>query len=143
MKKLNAVLLQMIKFLETAEFENNTLGSFYIDYLQDGVYTWNIECNDGSNTNKASEDWMINISAPDNPVLNKIGNKVTSENSELKFTVSATDQDKDPVALSVKKLPEGASFVDNGNGKGTFIWKPNYNQSGSHKLNLLQKIIQD
>ena len=125
------------KVLETAEFENNTLGSFYIDYLQDGVYTWNIECNDGSNTNKASEDWMINISAPDNPVLNKIGNKVTSENSELKFTVSATDQDKDPVALSVKKLPEGASFVDNGNGKGTFIWKPNYNQSGSHKVEFI------
>ncbi len=125
------------KVLETSEFENNTLGSFYIDYLQDGVYNWNIECDDGSNTNKASDDWMINISAPDNPILNKIGNKATSENSELKFTISATDQDKDPVTLSIKKLPEGASFVDNGNGKGTFIWKPNYNQSGSHKVEFI------
>ena len=122
------------RILETSKFENDTLGSFYIDYLQDGIHSWNIKCDDGSNTNTATEDWVINISAPDNPVLNKIGNKVTSEGNELKFIVSATDQDKDPITLYTNKLPEGASFVDNGDGKGTFTWIPNYNQSGSYKI---------
>jgi hypothetical protein len=120
--------------LETDNFQNNTKGSFYIDYLKDGVYFWNVECSDGTNKNTAPEEWMINISAPDNPILNYIGNKAISENTELKFTVSATDSDKDKIQLLASGLPEGATFTDTGNNNGVFDWKPNYNQSGSYTV---------
>lgn len=123
--------------LETSKFENNTIGSFYIDYLKDGIHTWNIECNDGSNKNKALEDWKINIDAPDNPILSKIGNKEVSENTELKFTISATDQDKDTLTLYTENLPEGSTFTDTGKGRGTFTWTPDYTQSGIYKLTFI------
>ncbi|MCX6750823.1 MAG: Ig-like domain-containing protein, partial [Candidatus Pacearchaeota archaeon] len=133
-EEMECSIIANLKALETGNFENNTLGSFYIDYLKDGVYLWNIECSDGSNKNTGIESWMINISAPDNPILNYIGNRVVSENTELRFFVYATDQDKDSIELRTSELPEGASFTDNGNGNGLFVWKPNYNQSGSYTV---------
>jgi len=133
-EELQCSIFANSKMLETENFENNTLGSFFIDYLSDGIYLWNVECSDGTNKNTALESWMVTISAPDLPILNKIGNKVTSEDNELKFSVYATDPDKDPIELYVLNIPEGASFTDNGNGNGLFVWKPNYNQSGSYTL---------
>jgi len=136
---LTCSIVANLKSLETGEFWNNTLGSFYIDYLKDGIYVWNIECSDGTNKNSALESWMINISAPDAPTLNYIGNKVVSENNQLKFFVYSSDQDGDTIKLSALDLPEGANFTDNGNGNGMFVWTPNYNQSGTYNVKFFAK----
>jgi phage-related protein len=66
------------------------------------------------------------------PSLGAIGNKSVNENSLLQFNVTATDIDNNGLALSATSLPSGASFVDNGNGTGTFSWTPTFEQSGSY-----------
>lgn len=122
------------KSLSTEDLENNTRGSFFIDYLSDGIYTWNVECSDGTNKNTAQSSLVINISAPDAPILNYISNQVVSENSELRFYVYATDQDNDPITLTITDSPDGAKFTDTKNGNGVFAWTPNYNQSGTYNV---------
>jgi hypothetical protein len=65
------------------------------------------------------------------PVITPVGNKTTTEGFLLSFTVTASDPENEPVALSVTypNGPFGASFVDNGNNTGTFSWTPGYNQA--------------
>jgi PKD repeat protein len=58
------------------------------------------------------------------PVIGRIGNKSVKELQKLFFTVSASDPDGTAPALSAQGLPSNASFVDNGNGTGTFNWTP-------------------
>ena len=55
------------------------------------------------------------------PVLESIGNKDIFENSELRFSVAATDADNDITMLNAENLPAGASFSNN-----VFTWKPGY-----------------
>ena len=138
---LECSIIANSKSLETEDFDNNTQGSFFINYLPDGIYQWNVECSDGTNKNTAPESWIINISAPDAPIINYIGNQVVSENNELRFYVYATDQDNDPIQLSVSDLPEGANFTDNKNGNGVFEWTPNYNQSGTYNVEFIAEDI--
>ncbi len=70
------------------------------------------------------------------PVLNPIGNKAASSFTQISFNVSATDSDGDPLTLSAKLsnndplINIGASFVNNGNGTGTFTWTPLETQIG-------------
>jgi len=47
--------------------------------------------------------------------------------------VSATDAESIPV-LTTSTLPSGATFVDSGNGTGTFDWTPNYTQAGTYSV---------
>src|SRR5690606_12926180 len=84
-----------------------------------------------------SQNFSFTISAPDAPTLNPIGNKNVNENQTIEFIVSASDPDDDDLVLSVKDLPEGASFSDNGDGTGVFSWIPMFNQSGIYKLTFM------
>jgi hypothetical protein len=131
---LSCSIFANAKSLETEDVDNDTQGSFFIDYLPDGIYTWDVECSDGTNKNTAQNSWTVNISAPDAPVLNYISNQVVSENSNLRFYVYASDQDNDPLTLTVTDIPDGAQFTDNKNGNGVFVWTPNYNQSGIYSV---------
>ena len=66
------------------------------------------------------------------PVLAPIGNKTVTLGNDLTFTVSASDdgQPNGTLTLTASNLPAGASFIDNGNGVGTFSW-PNASPVGS------------
>lgn len=66
------------------------------------------------------------------PVIAAIGNKAVNENELLQFVVTASDPDGGVPSLSASNLPSGAGFVDNGNGTGTFTWKPSYSQAGAY-----------
>ena len=66
------------------------------------------------------------------PVLETIGPKTTAEGNTLQFDVKATDPDHDPIRLSANPLPPGASFVDKGNGTGSFEWKTRVDMSGRY-----------
>lgn len=68
------------------------------------------------------------------PVLDPIGAQSTDEGVELAFSVSASDGDGDPITLTTSTLPNGASFIDNGNGTGDFSWTPTSEQSGSYDI---------
>ena len=63
-------------------------------------------------------------------MLGAIGNKTVDENATLQFIVSATDPDGASPAMSATNVPSGASFVDNGNGTGTFTWVTDYVDAG-------------
>ena len=60
------------------------------------------------------------------PTLTAIGNKTVAEKQNLSFSVSASDTDSSIPLLSanLSALPAGATFVDNGNGTGSFSWTP-------------------
>jgi PKD repeat protein len=48
--------------------------------------------------------------------------------------VTATDPDGEIPTLTADDLPTGSSFVDNGDGSGTFNWTPTYDQSGNYDV---------
>ena len=56
------------------------------------------------------------------PVLEVIGSKNVGEGSNLSFRIHAADPDGDPVILSAVSVPLNATFVDSGNGAGSFIY---------------------
>ncbi len=69
------------------------------------------------------------------PVLNPIGNRTAQIRRLLTFTVSATDPDPNTTLhLSASGLPQGATFVDHGDGTGTFSWRPGFNQAGFYNV---------
>jgi hypothetical protein len=74
------------------------------------------------------------------PVLDSIGNKSTTEGKQLSFVVTATDEESVPV-LSAEDLPEGARFIDYGDGTGLFDWTPEWSveeeNTGSYQITFL------
>jgi hypothetical protein len=50
------------------------------------------------------------------------------------YTVTASDADGDTLTLSASGLPDFVSFVDNGNGSGTFTFAPGFDDEGSYSI---------
>ena len=63
------------------------------------------------------------------PVLAPIGSKTVVASDTLRFDVSATDADHDPLTYSAAPLPAGATFAT-----GTFTWKPKDADVGTHNV---------
>ncbi len=63
------------------------------------------------------------------PLLTAIGDKTVNEGQMLTFTLSAIDQDGDPMVFSATGLPNGAIFNPS---TQSFLWTPNYTQSGNY-----------
>lgn len=80
-------------------------------------------------------DYRIGNSAPD---LASVSDKVVDEGQELKFNVTATDDDA--VTLTAEDVPAGASFTDGGDAdgdgtyNGTFEWTPDLSQAGDYDV---------
>jgi len=55
----------------------------------------------------------------------------------LTFQVSATDSGSRQVMLSATNLPTGATFTDNGNSTGTFLWVVGRGQTGTYQVTFL------
>ena len=67
-------------------------------------------------------------------MLAAIGDRPATEGVNLSFAISASDPDATTPSFTTSTLPTGASFVDNGNGTGTFNWVPGFTQSGSYPV---------
>ncbi|MGH8015390.1 MAG: putative Ig domain-containing protein, partial [Candidatus Zixiibacteriota bacterium] len=104
------------------------------NFTQSGTYFITFYASDGSSSD--SEIVTISIVEQGNqpPVLAAIGNKSTTEGVNLNFGVSATDPDATIPILVTSTLPTGATFIDNGNGTGTFNWTPSFVQSGPYNI---------
>ncbi len=74
-----------------------------------------------------------NVNRP--PMLQPIGNKSTTVDSLLTFTVNATDPDGDQITYSAQNLPAGATFEN-----GVFNWTPATDQAG---FNLVTFVASD
>jgi subtilisin family serine protease len=65
------------------------------------------------------------------PTLGRIGNKTINEEQLLRFTISASDQDKDNLIYEAFSLPAGAAFDPD---TRTFSWQPSYHQQGNYTV---------
>lgn len=72
---------------------------------------------------------------PKAPVFQHIMDRSVHEGGQLGFLVRASDPNGTIPALSVEGLPTGASFKDDGNGRGTFNWAPLQGQAGRYVVN--------
>ncbi len=107
--------------------------SFTPDLTQSGFYAVTFIASDGALAD--SEIVAINVTETNQaPVLAAIGPQAVTEAQLLTFGVSATDGDGDTPTLTTSALPSGASFIDNGNGTGTFTWTPTFLQAGVYPV---------
>ena len=65
------------------------------------------------------------------PVLAPIGNKSVEEGARLRFTISASDRDGDPLSYSAAGVPTGAAFNAD---TRTFDWTPARGRSGNYSV---------
>lgn len=68
------------------------------------------------------------------PVLGPIGDRVVREQELLRFNITASDPDHDPLTVSTSALPAGAQFVP---GTGTFSWRPTFEQAGTYSVTVI------
>lgn len=118
------------KVVESMIALNNTLEIFEHTFGVDGIYSWKVKCENIQGNFNESEEKSFEISAPDVPIMNHIGNKQVHENNSLEFTISGYDLDGEDVSFSVKNAPEGSEFTDNLDGTASFLWQTNYELSG-------------
>ncbi|MGB2980474.1 MAG: tandem-95 repeat protein, partial [Candidatus Zixiibacteriota bacterium] len=111
----------------------NGAGSFVFtpDFTQSGIYNVTFFANDtlgGSD----SEVVQITVSEFGNiaPELDSIGPQAVAEGDTLELRIHATDLDADPIILDTLNVPLNAAFVDSGNGAGSFVFAPDFTQSG-------------
>ena len=85
------------------------------------------------------QDTVVTATFSDNPppVVDAIPDKTASLNETITFTVRAVDPRGEAVTLSAEGLPPGATFVDNGNGTGTFTWRPSISQGGEYTITFI------
>ncbi len=88
---------------------------------------------------EAGTPYQSNLIAVGNlpPVLAAIGSKSIAEAQNLNFNVSATDPDGTTPTLIASSLPTNATFVDHGNGTGTFNFNPDYTQAGLYNISFI------
>jgi hypothetical protein len=98
---------------------------------QAGNYTLTFSVSDGQES--ASATAAITVEAPPNqpPVLAVIGDRAVAAGESLAFTLSASDDDNDPLTFSVESLPSGASLEAI---SGEFSWTPGAAQAGNYTL---------
>lgn len=67
------------------------------------------------------------ILVPNNPpTISSTPDQYVFEGEQLAFDVQFNDPDNDLLDLVCTDKPQGATFVDNGNGSGTINWQPDY-----------------
>jgi hypothetical protein len=126
LEKISSIIVNLINGFAS--------GNFSLNGLDDGIYKWNVKCIDSRNSAFASDNGTFEISAPDAPVLNYIGNKIINENQTIEFSVFATDKDNDILSYYAENLPKGAVF-----NSGKFSWTPDFNQSGVYNVKFIVK----
>ena len=120
---------------------NPATGTFtwVTDYDDAGVYYVRFIARDNHAPELADtvvvEVTVNNVNRP--PVISVPPDQVVDEGGSLSFDVSATDPDGDNLSFSAEGLPSGATFVDNGNGTGTFNFDPDYCQAGVYQVTFI------
>jgi len=113
----------------------NGTGTFnwVTDYDDAGQYPVEFVASDGSLIDTEQITITVN-DVPRPPVLDPIGDRQVDETQTLNFVVTASDPDGTIPMLSASPLPDDATFVDNGNGTGTFNWVTDYDDAGQYPV---------
>jgi len=99
-------------------------------------YSWSHYLNffDSNTTGTYAVRLDTEVLGPVPPVLQYIPPKTTFEGRQVGFVVEASDPNGEIPALSAAPLPNGAAFVDNGDGTAFFNWTPTLGQAGSYTI---------
>lgn len=73
------------------------------------------------------------------PVLDPIGAKTAYEFHTLIFRVHAIDADGDSIVLETANMPANSTFIDSGNGSGSFRFIPDYTQAGTYYVTFIAR----
>ncbi|MBI5867789.1 MAG: tandem-95 repeat protein [candidate division Zixibacteria bacterium] len=116
----------------------NGAGSFVFnpDFTQSGVINVTFVTSDGSLAD--SEVVVItvtNVNLP--PVLDSIRAKTVAEGANLTFRTHSTDPDGTIPTLTAIGVPLNATFVDSLNGAGSFVFNPDFTQSGVYNVTFI------
>ena len=96
-----------------------------------GTTTAVVAATDGRLTDTKS--FAISVRDVDRPpVLEVPPDESLAEGALLRFDVTATDPDMDMIILAASGMPPGASFHDGGEGTGSFLWVPGFDQAGNY-----------
>jgi hypothetical protein len=129
------------KIPANASFVDNGDGTgvFTFDpgFTQSGLYAVEFHASDGIESTKKNALIQVIDAGNQRPVVFFIGDQQTTENVLLEFDMSADDPDSTIPSLAADPLPGGATFVDNGDGTGSFSWLPNFTQSGDYYVNFI------
>jgi len=134
--------LTAVSVPENATFQDSGGGTggftFTPDYSQAGVDTVTFYCTD-EGTPPLSGHEIVEITVTEGPnrppVLEPIGYQMVTEGDTLEFRVHATDPDgTTPLLYTSEPLPTYASFIDSGNGAGSFRFTPDFTQSAIHEI---------
>jgi hypothetical protein len=71
------------------------------------------------------------------PTIDPIAALDVSENTLVEIDVRASDPDGDGLFLEASNLPTGATFRDQGGGRGLFSWTPGFQQAGNHPVSFI------
>ncbi len=126
-----------------ATFTNNGNGTgnivFNPSVANVGNYVIVVTANDNKN-GIATKAFTVNVSTsvPENhnPVIVSVAPQTVTIPNVLTFGVTATDQDSDPLTLSITGLPSFATFTDSGNGTGNVVVTPSTNDAGVYTLTI-------
>ncbi len=121
-----------------ATFVDNADGTGTFDwtpgFTDDGIYDVTFRASDGTDIDEEIVQITVGESGNQVPVVATIVPQIVTEGANLNFIVTATDPDGNIPALSALNLPTGATFVDNGDGTGTFDWTPGFDQAGPYSI---------
>jgi len=121
-----------------ATFANNGDGTGSFNWspnpFQIGSHQVTFYATDGLDTDSEAVTIEVFNTGNQGPELNNIGYSGINPDQLLVISVSATDPDADSIILSVGALPSGASFADNYDGTGQFLWTPSFVQIGIHQV---------
>ncbi len=133
--------LSAVNLPPNATFVDNGNGSgtfnFAPDFTQAGVYNVTFIASDGSLADSEVVAITVIDSGNQRPVLATIGPRSVTEGANLNFNATATDADGSTPTLAAVNLPPTATFVDNGNGSGTFDFTPGFTQSGVYNVTFI------
>ncbi|MBD3241384.1 MAG: hypothetical protein GF331_12415, partial [Chitinivibrionales bacterium] len=68
------------------------------------------------------------------PELTPLADTSVAEGDSLSLAINASDADSDPVALAMMASLPGATFLDHGDGTGSFGWRPEYEHAGQYTV---------
>jgi len=108
----------------------------WLSKTRDGDNNWQhfINLFDVNTTNGYTVVFHDATAMPDAPVLQFIPDGARAEGEQLSFIVEASDPDGTVPSLSAAPVPALATFVDQGDGVGTFDWTSQVGQAGRYEI---------
>ncbi|MGH8003863.1 MAG: Ig-like domain-containing protein, partial [Limisphaerales bacterium] len=111
--------------------------NFIPSFAQAGIYNVTFIASDGNLADSELVPITVVEVGNQRPAVDSIGPKTVAEAGSLQFRIRAVDPDGGVPVFSVLNRPTGATFIDSGNGRGSFTFSPNFTQAGLYNVSFV------